>query len=67
MKDLGEVNKVLDTEIERYRGNGKVRLTHEGYLQKVPQKFNINGDMKSVSAPQAPHFKLRASMFPTTI
>jgi len=36
-------------------------------LKKVLQKFNINDDTKSVSTPLAPHFKLKAIMFPITI
>ena len=36
-------------------------------MQKILQKFNINGDIKSVSITLAPHFKLRATMTPTTI
>ena len=36
-------------------------------MQKVLQKFNINGDTKTVSTPMAPHFKLKATMSPTTV
>jgi len=42
-------------------------LTQKGYLKKVLQKFNINDDMKSVSTPLAPYFKLKTTMSPTTI
>jgi len=42
-------------------------LTQEGYLKKVLQKCNINGDTKSVSTQLAPHFKLKATMSPTSI
>ena len=59
--------QVLGVKIEKNRDNGKVRLTQNGYLQKILQKFNINGDTKSVSTPLAPHFKLRAIMSPTRI
>ena len=34
---------------------------------KVLQKFNINGDTKSVSTSLAPHFKLKTTMSPTTV
>jgi len=44
MKDLGEAKKVLGMEIERDRKDDKVSLTQNGYLKKVLQKFNINGD-----------------------
>ena len=42
-------------------------MTQKGYLIKVLQKFNINGDTKSVSIPLAPHFKLKATMSPTSV
>ena len=67
MKDLGEVKKVLDMKIERERKNSNICLTENGYLQKVPQKFNITGDMKSVSIPLASHFKLKVTMSPTIV
>jgi len=44
-----------------------VSLTQKGYLQKVLQRFNIDGDTKSLSTPLAPHFKLKTTMSPTTI
>ena len=31
-------------------------------MQKVHQRFNIDGDTKSVSIPLAPHFKLKATI-----
>ena len=62
MKDLGKVKKVLGMEIERNWKRGKVSLTQKGYLKEVLQKFNINGDTKSVSTPLVPHFKLKATM-----
>jgi len=36
-------------------------------LQKVLQRFNINGDTKSISTPLAPYFKLKATISPTTV
>ena len=36
-------------------------------MKKVLQKFNINDDTKSVSTTLVPYFKLKATMFPTTI
>jgi len=41
-------------KIEKDMNSGRVCLTQKGYLQKVLQKFNINGDKKSVSTPLAP-------------
>ena len=67
MKDVGEANNVLGIKIERDRNNGKDHLTQKGYLQKVLYKFNINGDMKSVSILLAPYFKLRATISPTIV
>jgi len=61
MKDLGEA-KVLGMEIERDCKYGKVSLTQKRYLKKVLQKFNINDDMKSVSTPLAPYFKLKTTV-----
>jgi len=67
MNDFGEAKKVLHMETERDHKSGKVCLTQKGYLKEVPQKFNINSDTKSVSTLLAPHFKLKATMSPTTV
>ena len=67
MKDLGEVKKMLGMEIERNRKIGKVCLTQKWYLKKVLQRFNINGDTKSVSTLLALHFKLKTTMSPISI
>jgi len=67
MKDLSEVKKILGIEIERDRKDDKVSLTQKGYLKKILQKFNINGDTKSVSTQLAPHFKLKTTISPTSI
>jgi len=66
MKNLDEIKKVLGMKIERDRRSGKVSLTQKGYLQKVLQRFNINGDTKSVSTPLTPHFKLKVTISHTT-
>ena len=36
-------------------------------MKKVLQKFNINGDTKSVSTLLTPHFKLKTTMSPTSV
>jgi len=36
-------------------------------LQKILQKFNINGNKKSLSILLAPHFNIKATMSPTTV
>jgi len=58
---------VLDIKIERDMKSDKVCLTQKGYLKKTFQKFNINGNMQSVSTPSVPHFKLKTTMSPTTV
>ena len=67
MKDLRQEKKVLGMEIERDRKSCKVSLRQKEYLKKVLQKLNINDNTKSVSTPLAPHFKLKATMSPTSI
>jgi len=67
MKDQGEAKKVLRMEIEQDRKGGNVSLMQKGYLKKVFQKININGDSKCVSTPLAPYFKLKATMSPTSV
>jgi len=67
MKDLGEAKKVLGMKIGRDQKNDKVSLKPKEYLKKVLQKFNINGDKMTVSTPLVSHFKLKATMSPTSI
>ena len=55
-KSLRETRKVVGMEIELDWKGDKVSLMQKGYLKKVPQKFNINDDTKSVSTSLAPHF-----------
>ena len=66
MKDLGEAKKILGMEIERDRAKGKVCLSQKQYLKKVLHRFGMDGKTKPVSTPLAPHFKLSASLSPTT-
>jgi len=63
IKDLGKAKKVLGMKIERDRRSSKISLMRKRYLKKVLQKFNINSDMKYVSTPLAPYFKLKAPYF----
>ena len=67
MKDLSEAKKVLRMDIKRDCKGGKVSLTQNGYLKKVIQKSTSNSDAKSVNTLLAPHFKLKATMSPTTV
>ena len=41
MKDLGEVKKILDMEVTRDRGSGKLWLSQENYVLKVLERFNM--------------------------
>jgi len=59
INDLGEAKKALGIEIER---DWKVFLT-----QKCIFKSNINGYIRFVSTPLAPHFKVKATISLTTI
>jgi len=54
-------------EIEWDQKDDKISLTQKGYLKKVFQKFNINGDTKSASIPLAPYFKLKDTISPSSI
>ena len=65
MKDLGSAKKILGMEIQRDRNAGTLRLSQEAYVKKVLARFGMEGS-KPVSMPLAPHFKLSASMSPTT-
>ena len=67
MKDPGDAKKALGIEIQRDRKCGKVSLTQKEYLKKLLQKFNINGDTKSVSTLLVPHFKLKTTMSSTSV
>ena len=66
MKDLGEAKKILGMEIQRDRRKGTVCLTQTQYLKKILQRFRVDGKIKPVSTPLAPHFKLSALMSPRT-
>ena len=65
MKDLDSTKKILGMEIQRDRNVGTLRLSQEAYVKKVMERFGMEGS-KPVSTPLAPHFKLSASMSPTT-
>ena len=53
-------------EFKQDQKSDKVSLAQKGFLQKVLQRFNINGDTKSISTPLATHFKLKVTMSLTT-
>ncbi|PON51254.1 hypothetical protein TorRG33x02_311800, partial [Trema orientale] len=53
-------------EISRDRGRGKVSLNQKQYLKKVLQRFGMTEQSKPISTPLAPHFRLSASLSPST-
>ncbi|KAL6325986.1 hypothetical protein AAG906_038478 [Vitis piasezkii] len=57
MKDLGVVNKMLGMKIHRDRKIGKLYLSQKKYIEKVLERFGMQGS-KLVSTPLVAHFKL---------
>lgn len=51
-------------DIFRDKGVGKVWLSQRAYIQKILQKFGVDGRTKSVRTPLAPHFRLSAKLSP---
>ena len=66
MKDLGEAKKILGIEIQRDRLKGTVCLSQKAYLQKILRRFSMDENIKVVSTPLAPHFKLNATLSSST-
>ena len=65
MKDLGSAKKILGMDIIRERKIHCLTLSHESYMRKVIERFNMTR-AKPVSTPIAPHFKLSSSQSPQT-
>eukprot|EP00253_Pinus_taeda_P020499 PITA_20499 len=65
MKDLGAARQILGIEIFRDRGNGKLWLSQQKYVEKILLRFGMN-NVKPVSIPLASHFKLFSSLCPNT-
>ena len=63
MKYLRVAKKILDMEIKRERGVGKLFLTQKNYLKKVLERFGMK-NAKPVSTPLANHFRLSAAQLP---
>jgi hypothetical protein len=57
MKDLGVAKKILGMEMIRDRKSGLLYLSQKNYIEKVLHRFNMN-NIKLVSTPLAPHFKI---------
>ena len=65
MKDLGPAKQILGLKIARDRVAKKIWLSQEKYIEKVLQRFSMNG-AKAVSCPLANHFQLSAKQCPST-
>jgi len=57
MKDLDPVRQILDMKIVRGRKDRKLWLSHQKYIEKVLDRFNMKNS-KTISTPFAGHFKL---------
>lgn len=60
MKDLGAARKILGIEIVRDREKGTVKLSQEGYLNKVLELYNME-QSKQVLTPLGAHLKMSAA------
>jgi len=57
IKILGEAKKILDMEITRDRGSGRLWLSQENYIHKVFERFHMT-EARPVTTPLACHLKL---------
>jgi hypothetical protein len=57
MKDMGEAKWFLNVRITRDRQASKLWLTHDTYIDKIVQKFNL-GHIQAVSTPATPRLEL---------
>jgi hypothetical protein len=64
MKDLGPAKQILGVCIHRCRKDKKVFISHEQYIEKVFERFNMN-KAKVVSSPLATRFKLSTKQSPS--
>ena len=65
MKDLGSTKQILGMKIYRDRSEKKLQLSHEGYVEKVLERFNMKNS-KSIFSPLAGHHKLSINQCPTS-
>ena len=65
MKNLGRARKILGMEIMRDKNKGRLCFTQRQYLEKVVARFGME-NLKPVSIPLTPHFKLLATMSPSS-
>jgi hypothetical protein len=66
MKDLGAAKKILGMEVIRDRKSSVLFSSQQEYIKKVFHRFNMH-DAKYISTHIAPHFKLPALQYPSTI
>ncbi|RVX05834.1 Retrovirus-related Pol polyprotein from transposon TNT 1-94 [Vitis vinifera] len=65
MKDLGTAKKILGMEIHRDQKVGKLYLSQKNYIEKVLERFGMQG-LKPVSTLLVAHFKLSNALSPQT-
>jgi hypothetical protein len=57
MKDLGATRQILGMKIFKDRGNGKLWLSQQKYVEKIVLRFGMN-NVKPISVPLDYHFNL---------
>jgi Reverse transcriptase (RNA-dependent DNA polymerase) len=65
MKDMGQAHQILGMQIIRDRKIRRLWLSHEKYIKRVLDRFNIQGT-KKVSCPLSNHLKLSKKLCPST-
>lgn len=60
MKDLGAAKKILGMEIVRDRSSRSLWLSHEGYLKRVLETYNMSNAKHAVT-PLGAHLKMKAA------
>ena len=65
MNDLGQARQILGMQITRDRGQRKLWLSQESYIEKILKRFNMD-QSKPVTCPLPPQSKLSKKMSPST-
>ena len=63
MKNLGEAENILSTEITQDRGSGRLCLSQENYVLKVLERFNMT-EARLVTTLLTDFFKLSSKQCP---
>ena len=66
MKDLGVAKKILGIEIHRDRKNGMLSFSHEKYVEKIHEIFEMNKE-NPTNVLLASHFKIFSSLCPSSV